>query len=147
MPGQLLSVEVTPRRIWQATHVVATVAIPWVLAVYFLQADKRTITASAHLVADFHTKAAIAAGVLLASSVLLRCFGRSVAATIPFALMWAAALAFSISQVRAYSGRFFCESEFCIPDFGLLITAVPFAVVVSAAVIGSAAIAHWTTRL
>ena len=133
---------VTPRRVWQAAHVLATVAIPWAMAVYSRTAPNKTLTDSVHLVADYHTKAAIAAAALLVSSVLLRISGRSVAATVPFALLWAIALTLSILQVREYAGqKYVCpDSGFCIPDLGLFLTAVPFAVLVSAAVLGSAAI-------
>ncbi len=132
----------TSRRVWQVAHVVATVVVPWVGAVYYLRSNTQSFTDSVRFVADFHTKAAVAAGILLASTVLLRVSGRSVAATIPFALMWALTLAYSIVQIRAFSGEFTCgpEVELCIPDFGLFITAVPFAVAVSLAVLGSATI-------
>ena len=134
--------KVTPRRVWQAVHVVATVAIPWALAVYRWTAPNKTLTDSVHLVVDYHTKAAVAAAALLASSVLLRISGRSVAATVPFALLWAIALTLSILQVREYAGQqYVCpDSGFCVPDLGLFLTAVPFAVLVSSAALGSVAI-------
>ncbi|QTI69785.1 hypothetical protein [Gordonia polyisoprenivorans] len=129
-----------PRRVWQVLHVVATIAVPWAFAGYYLRSHQSSIIGAAHFVADYHVKAATAAGVLLASTALLRLFGRSVAATGPFAAMWAMAMAFAISQAREYGGEFSCRVELCMPDFGLFITAVPFAVVVSFAVIGSALI-------
>ncbi|SIR98709.1 hypothetical protein [Williamsia sterculiae] len=116
----------------------ATIGIPWVLAVYYLVSQPHTITGEADLVADFHAKAAVAASVLLLSTIFLRLSGRGVAATVPFAVMWMSALTFSIFQVREYSGEYVCEDELCIPDFGLYLTAVPFAVAVSVAVVSSA---------
>lgn len=130
----------TPLGIWRAAHMVATFAIPWALAVYFMRSHTTTIDEDARLVAAFHTKAAIAAAALLVSTVSLRLRGRGVTATIPFALTWAVALGFSVSQIREYSGHYECRDGLCMPDFGLLITAVPFAVVVSVAVVCSAVI-------
>ncbi|WCB39463.1 hypothetical protein [Gordonia polyisoprenivorans] len=121
---------------------VATIVIPWLLAVYYVRSPAQGFTEEVRLVVDFHTKAAVAAGGLLVSTVLLRVSGRSVAATVPFAIMWALALAYAISQIRMFSGQFNCgpEVDLCIPDFGLFITVVPFAVAVSFAVLGSAMI-------
>lgn len=130
----------TSRRLWQVAHVIATLVIPWVLAAYYMGSHTHTNPEAAHLVADFHTKAATAAAVLLVSSVLLRLSGRSVAASVPFAVMWVIALALSITQIREFGGTYYCEVELCMPDFGLFITAVPFAIVVSLAVLGSVVI-------
>ena len=84
--------------------------------------------------------AAMAAGVLLLSAVGLRICGRSVAATVPFAVMWVIALVFSVSQIHEYGDHFQCEADLCMPGFGLFLTAVPFAVAVTFAVLGSAVI-------
>lgn len=135
-----------PRRVWQVVHVVATVAIPWVLAVYYFRSQTPTITAEADLVADFHTLAAMAAGVLLFSTVLLRQRGRAIAATVPFAILWVTALAYSLFQIRQYGDNFHCQAELCMPDFELFFTAVPFAVLVTFAACGSAAINIATRR-
>lgn len=135
-----------PRQVWRVVHVVATVAIPWVLAVYYFRSQTHTITAEADLVADFHTMAAIAAGVLLFSTVLLRLRGRSTAATVPFAILWVIALAYSLFQIRQYGDNFHCQTELCMPGFELFFTAVPFAVVVTFAACGSAAINIATRR-
>ncbi|GAB37373.1 hypothetical protein GOSPT_006_00640 [Gordonia sputi NBRC 100414] len=52
-----------PRHVWLAVHVVATVAVPWALALfYWTSADRRTIEGSGRVAADFHTAAALAAG-------------------------------------------------------------------------------------
>lgn len=135
-----------PRRVWQVVHVVATVTVPWLLADYYWGSQPPTITGEARLVADFHTMAAIAAGVLLFSTVLLRLFGCSIAATVPFAVMWVIALAYSSFQIQEYGDQFHCEAELCMPGFELFLTAVPFAIVVTLAVLGSAAISVATHR-
>ena len=44
-------------------------------------------------------------------------FGRSVAATVPFAVMWVIALAYSVSQIFEYGDKFQCEAELCTPGF------------------------------
>lgn len=108
----------TPRWAWQVVHVVATITVPWLLAAYYLGSQPPTITGEAHLVADFHTKAATAAGVLLFSTVLLRLSGRSIAATAPFAVMWVIALAYSVSQIYEYGDQFQCDAELCCPGSG-----------------------------
>ena len=137
----------TPRRVWQVAHAVATITIPWVLAAYYyMWPQTQTITDEAQFVADFHTMAAIAAGALLLSTTGLRLSGRSVAATVPFAIMWVIALAFSITQIREYGDQFQCHAELCMPGFGLFLTAGPFAIVVSFAVLGSAAFSVATRR-
>jgi len=133
-------------RVWQVAHVVATITIPWLLAAYYLGSRPRTVTGEADLVADFHTMAAIAAGVLLLSTVRLRLSGRSVAATVPFAVMWVIALAYSASQIFEYGDHFQCEAELCMPGFGLFLTAVPFAIGVTFAVLGSAVVNVATRR-
>jgi hypothetical protein len=135
-----------PRQVWHVVHVAATVAIPWVLAAYYFRSQTRTITAEADLVADFHTVAAIAASVLLSSAVLLRLRGRSTAATVPFAVLWATALAYSLFQIGEYGDNFHCEAELCMPGFELFFTVIPFAFVVTFAVCGSAAISVATRR-
>lgn len=136
----------TPRRVWQVAHVVATVTVPWLLAAYYWGSQPPTITGEARFVADFHTMAATAAGVLLFSTVLLRLSGRSIAATAPFAVMWVIALAYSTFQIQEYGGQFHCEAELCMPGFELFLTAVPFAIAVTLAVLGSAAISVATRR-
>lgn len=136
-----------PRRVWQVVHVVATITVPWLLAAYYWGSQPPSITGEAQLVAEFHTMAAIAAGVLLFSAVLLRFFfGRSTAATAPFAVMWVIALAYSTFQIQEYGDQFRCEAELCMPGFELFLTAVPFAIAVTLAVIGSAAISIATRR-
>jgi len=132
----------TRHQAWHVAHVVATILTPWVLAAYYWRSQPQTITAEAALVADFHTMAAIAASVLLLSTVLLRISGRRIAATVPFAVMWMVALAYSISQMQEYGGEFHCDDDLCMPDFGLFFTAVPFAGAVSFAVLGSAVISR-----
>ena len=136
----------TPSRVWQVAHVVATITVPWLLASYYLRSQPPTIAGEADLVADFHTMAATAAGVLLLSTMRLRLSGRSVAATVPFAVMWVIALAYSISQIHEYGDQFQCEAQLCMPGFGLFLTAVPFAIAVTFAVLGSAAISVATRR-
>jgi hypothetical protein len=121
-------------------HVVATITVPWLLVGYYFGSEPPTTTGEARLVADFHSMAAIAAGVLLLSTVGLRISGRSVAATVLFAIMWVIALVFSVSQIHEYGDHFQCEADLCMPGFGLFLTAVPFAVAVTFAVIGSAVI-------
>ena len=128
------------RRVCQVAHVVATITVPWLLVGYYFGSKPPTTTGEARLVADFHSMAAIAAGVLLLSTVGLRISGRSVAATVPFAIMWVIALVFSVSQIHEYGDHFQCEVDLCMPGFGLVLTAVPFAVAVTFAVIGSAVI-------
>ncbi|MFW0785116.1 hypothetical protein AAFP35_11380 [Gordonia sp. CPCC 206044] len=118
----------------------AALGIPWALAAYYMGSDTQTITQDAQLVANFHTGAATAAAVLLLSTVLLRFSGRSLAATVPFAITWAIALAYSVSQVREYGGHYRCDVELCMPDFELFLTAVPFAIAVSTAVVASAVV-------
>ena len=129
-----------PRRVWQVAHVVATITVPWLLVGYYFGSEPPTTTGEARLVADFHSMAAMAAGVLLLSAVGLRICGRSVAATVPFAVMWVIALVFSVSQIHEYGDHFQCEADLCMPGFGLFLTAVPFAVAVTFAVLGSAVI-------
>lgn len=135
-----------PRRVWQVAHVVVTVTVPWLLAAYYWGSQPPSITGEAQLVADFHAMAAIAAGLLLFSTVLLRVSGRSIAATVPFAVLWVIALSYSTFQIREYGDQFQCEAELCIPGFGLFLTAVPFAIAVTLAVLGSAAISVATRR-
>ncbi|MGV9480234.1 hypothetical protein [Gordonia aichiensis] len=125
------------RRAWEVAHVIATVAVPWALAVYYLRSDVRSIDGSARLVADFHRWALLGAGVVLISGALLRISGRSPAATVPFAIVWLLGIAFSITQIHQYSGKYVCTIELCMPDFGLFVTAVPFAVALSLSVAGS----------
>jgi hypothetical protein len=132
--------------VWQVSQVVATIMIPWVLVAYFFGSHTQTITDEARLVADFHMIAAIAAGALLLITTGLRLFGRSVAATVPFAIMWVITLAFSVSQIRECGDQFQCDAELCMPGFGLFLTAVPFAIVVTFAVLGSAALSVATRR-
>ncbi|WP_200799463.1 hypothetical protein [Williamsia sterculiae] len=121
----------------------ATLGAPWGLAIYYVVSRPRTITAETRLVADFHTMASVAAYLLLLSTVVLRCRGRGVAVSIPFAVMWALALTLSILQVHQYSGRDVCgDIDLCMPDFGLFLTAMPFAVMISIAVAGSAITNH-----
>ena len=129
-----------PRRVWQVAHVVATITVPWLLVGYYFGSEPPTTTGEARLVADFHSMAAMAAGVLLLSAVGLRICGRSVAATVPFAVMWVIALVFSVSQIHEYGDHFQCEADLCMPGVGLFLTAVPFAVAVTFAVLGSAVI-------
>lgn len=136
----------TLRRVWQVFHVVATVMIPWVLVAFYFGSRTQTIADEARLVADFHMIAAIAAGALLLSTTGLRLSGRSVAATVPFAIMWVITLAFSVTQIREYGDQFQCDAELCMPGFGLFLTAVPFAIVVTFAVLGSAAFGVATRR-
>lgn len=128
-----------PRLVWQVAHVVATITVPWLLVGYYFGSEPPTTTGEARLVADYHSMAAIAAGVLLLSTVGLRICGRSVAATVPFAVMWVIALVFSVSQIHEYGDNFQCEVDLCMPGFGLFFTAVPFAFAVTFAVLGSAA--------
>ena len=135
-----------PRRVWQVVHVVATVTVPWLLAAYYWGSQPPSITGEARLVADFHTMAAIAAGVLLFSTVLLRFSGRSIAATVPFAVLWVIALAYSTFRIQEYGDQFRCEAELCMPGFELFLTAVPFAIAVTLAVLGSAANSVATRR-
>ena len=90
--------------------------------------------------------AAIAASALLLSMTGLRLSGRSVAAPVPVAIMWAITLAFSVTQIREYGDQFQCDAELCMPGFGLFLTAVPFAIVVTFAVFGSAAFGVATRR-
>lgn len=129
-----------PHLVWQVAHVVATITVPWLLVGYYFGSEPPTTTGEARLVADFHSMAAMAAGVLLLSAVGLRICGRSVAATVPFAVMWVIALVFSVSQIHEYGDHFQCEADLCMPGFGLFLTAVPFAVAVTFAVLGSAVI-------
>ncbi|WP_287001312.1 MULTISPECIES: hypothetical protein [Gordonia] len=134
-----------PRQVWLAVHVVATVAIPWALAVfYWTSGDRRTIEGSGRVAADFHTAAALAAGALLTSTVLLRIRGRTATATVPFAILWMLALAYSVNGIRAFRGKEFADYcgnvELCIPDFDLFAGAVPMAVAVSLSAVGSVVI-------
>lgn len=136
----------TLRRVWQVLHVIATIMIPWVLVAFYFGSHTQTITDEARLVADFHMIAAIAASALLLSTTGLRLSGRSVAATAPFAIMWVITLAFSVTQIREYGDQFQCDAELCMPGFGLFLTVVPFAIVVTFAVLGSAAFSVATRR-
>lgn len=133
------------RKVWLAVHVVAIVAVPWALAVfYWTSGDRRTIEGSGRVAADFHTAAALAAGALLTSTVLLRIRGRTATATVPFAILWMLALAYSVNGIRAFRGKEFADYcgnvELCIPDFDLFAGAVPMAVAVSLSAVGSVVI-------
>ncbi|GAB38738.1 hypothetical protein GOSPT_050_00200 [Gordonia sputi NBRC 100414] len=130
------------RRAWRVAHVAATVAIPWMLAVYYwTSADRYTIEGSGRVAAHFHMAAAIAAAVLFVDAVVLRVIGRSAAATVPFAIVWAGALAYSLNGIRTFSGKEFkdyCGNvELCIPDLDLFVGAVPFALAMSCAAVCS----------
>ncbi|MCM3894591.1 hypothetical protein ND991_05085 [Gordonia sputi] len=120
-------------------------AVPWALAVfYWTSGDRRTIEGSGRVAADFHTAAALAAGALLTSTVLLRIRGRTATATVPFAILWMLALAYSVNGIRAFRGKEFADYcgnvELCIPDFDLFAGAVPMAVAVSLSAVGSVVI-------
>lgn len=92
-----------------------------------------------HFVLVFHSVAAVAAGVLVCSSAMLRAGGPTVAASVPFTLFWAAALAAALYEVHEFGGGVRCGVEMCLPSFGVFLTAVPLALVVTCGVAVSAA--------
>jgi hypothetical protein len=91
-----------PRRVWESVHVTATLVAPWALAVWFFvpRGDAQTLVEEWHFVYVFHSVAAVAAGVLLCSSAMLRVGGRAVAASIPFTIFWALAFAAALYEVH-----------------------------------------------
>lgn len=134
------------RRLWHAAHVAATIAIPWVLVAYYFGSHRETIIDDAHIVAGYHMYLAISAGILMASALLLRLSGRQAAATLPFAVMWIVVIIYSTFQIDEFGGDFHCDADPCMPDFGLFLTAIPYALAVSCAVVGSAMINHPARR-
>lgn len=120
---------------------VATLAIPWAFAAWFFvpRGRSQTIADEAHFVFVFFSAAAIAAGVLLCSSAMLRVGGRAVAASIPFTIFWALALAAALYEVHEFGEPYRCDVDLCMPSFGLFLVVVPFAFVVTAGVAGSMA--------
>ncbi len=129
----------TLRPVWETVHVVATLVAPWTLAVWYFvpRGDTQTLVDEWQFVHVFHSVAAVAAGVLLCSSAMLRAGGRAVAASIPFTIFWAPALAAALYEVHEFRGRLRCGAELCMPSFGLFLTAVPVAFLVTIGVLGS----------
>jgi hypothetical protein len=125
--------------VWEALHVVTSLAAPWALAAWFLRVNFASIDGEWHFVLVFHSVAAVAAGVLVCSSAMLRAGGAAVAASMPFTLFWAVALAAALYEVHEFGGGVRCGVEMCMPAFGVFLTAVPFALVVTCGVAVSAA--------
>lgn len=128
--------------VWRAAHVATTVVVPWVLALRFSSGEPHTIADEARLAFEYFSGLAITSGVLLANAAFLRLLGRSAAATIPFVVFWAVLGAGAMSEAYGLREPYACGGGLCMPGFGAFIVAIPLAVVLSAAVLGSAAINH-----